>query len=146
MMNLSENEKTTVQAASASRMNMRREARNQLVFLSAQFLLGMAVNRRPVRSAVAPPEPSFPNADPGTRDATAQPVIRIGDDDQHRSRAIGEVMEMTRTTVKITAAAVCATLVSMLFVGSNVGAPLQPVPHPLPVGVAGPAVAARVRS
>jgi len=43
-MNLSENEKTTVQAASASRMNMRREARNQLVFLSAQFLLGMAVN------------------------------------------------------------------------------------------------------
>ena len=49
-MNLSENEKTTVQAASASRMNMRREARNQLVFLSAQFLLGMAVNRRPVRS------------------------------------------------------------------------------------------------
>ena len=88
----------------------------------------------------------FPNADPGTRDATAQPVIRIGDDDQHRSRAIGEVMEMTRTTVKITAAAVCATLVRMLFVGSNVGAPHQPVPHPLPVGVAGPAVAARVRS
>ena len=50
-MNLSENEKTTVQAASASQMNasasqmnMRREARNQLVFLSAQFLLGMAVN------------------------------------------------------------------------------------------------------
>ena len=42
--NLSENEKTTVQAAPASRMNMRREARNQLVFLSAQFLLGMAVN------------------------------------------------------------------------------------------------------
>ena len=41
---MSENEKTTVQAASASRMNMRREARNQLVFLSAQFLLGMAVN------------------------------------------------------------------------------------------------------
>lgn len=88
----------------------------------------------------------FPNADPGTRDATAQPVIRIGDDDQHRSRAIGEVMEMTRTTVKITAAAVCATLVRILFVGSNVGAPHQPVPHPLPAGVAGPAVAARVRS
>jgi hypothetical protein len=43
-MNLSEDEKTTVQAASASRMNMRREARNQLVFLSAQFLLGIAVN------------------------------------------------------------------------------------------------------
>jgi heme A synthase len=43
-MNLSQNEKITVQAASASRMNMRREARNQLVFLSAQFLLGMAVN------------------------------------------------------------------------------------------------------
>ena len=42
-MNLSENEKTTVQAASASRMDMR-HARNQLVFLSAQFLLGMAVN------------------------------------------------------------------------------------------------------
>jgi hypothetical protein len=41
---MSENEKTTVQAASASRMDMRREARNQLVFLSAQFLLGMAVN------------------------------------------------------------------------------------------------------
>jgi hypothetical protein len=41
---MSDNEKTTVQAASASRMNMRREARNQLVFLSAQFLLGMAVN------------------------------------------------------------------------------------------------------
>jgi len=145
-MNLSENEKTTVQAASASRMNMRREARNQLVFLSAQFLLGMAVDRRACAPTVAPPEPSFPNADPGTRDATAQPVIRIGDDDQHRSRAIGEVMEMTRTTVKITAAAVCASLVSMLFVGSNVGAPHQPVPHPLPVGVAGPAVAARVRS
>ena len=33
-----------VEAESASRMNMRREARNQLVFLSAQFLLGMAVN------------------------------------------------------------------------------------------------------
>ncbi len=43
-MNLSEIEKTTVQAGSASRMNTRREARNQLVFLSAQFLLGMAVN------------------------------------------------------------------------------------------------------
>jgi hypothetical protein len=42
-MNPSENEKTTVQAASASRMDMR-HARNQLVFLSAQFLLGMAVN------------------------------------------------------------------------------------------------------
>jgi hypothetical protein len=53
---------------------------------------------------------------------------------------------MTRTTVKITAAAVCATLVSMVFAGSNVGAPHQPVPHPPPVGVAGPAVAARVRS
>ena len=116
------------------------------MFLSAQFLLGMAVDRRACAPTVAPPEPSFPNADPGTRDATAQPVIRIGDDDQHRSRAIGEVMEMTRTTVKITAAAVCASLVSMLFVGSNVGAPHQPVPHPLPVGVAGPAVAARVRS
>ncbi|MGH3194138.1 MAG: hypothetical protein ACRDOL_44140 [Streptosporangiaceae bacterium] len=43
-MHLSENEKPTAQAASASRMNMRREARNQLGFLSAQFLLGMAVN------------------------------------------------------------------------------------------------------
>ena len=43
-MNLNENQKTTVQAAPASRMNMRREARNQLLFLSAQFLLGMAVN------------------------------------------------------------------------------------------------------
>ena len=41
---MSKNEKTTVQAASASRMNMRREARNQLLFTSAQFLLGMAVN------------------------------------------------------------------------------------------------------
>ena len=41
---MSENEKTTVQAASVSRMAMRREARNQLVFLSAQFLLGIAVN------------------------------------------------------------------------------------------------------
>lgn len=40
---MSENEKTTVQAASASRMNIRREARNQLVFLAVQFLLGMAV-------------------------------------------------------------------------------------------------------
>ena len=30
---MSENEKTTVQAVSASRMDMRREARNQLVFL-----------------------------------------------------------------------------------------------------------------
>ena len=39
-----------VEAESASRMNMRREARNHLVFLSAQFLLGMAVDRRPVRS------------------------------------------------------------------------------------------------
>ena len=39
-----------VEAGSASRMNMRREARNHLVFLSAQFLLGMAVDRRPVRS------------------------------------------------------------------------------------------------
>ena len=46
-MNLSENEKTTVQAASASRMNMRREARNQLVFLSAQFLLGMGGRQAP---------------------------------------------------------------------------------------------------
>jgi hypothetical protein len=44
MKTISENEEITVQAASASRMNMRREARNQLVFLSAQFLLGMAVN------------------------------------------------------------------------------------------------------
>ena len=43
-MNLSEDEKTAVQAASASRVSMRREARNQLLFLSAQFLLGMAVN------------------------------------------------------------------------------------------------------
>lgn len=43
-MNLSVDEKTTVQAASASRINMRREARNQFLFLSAQFLLGMAVN------------------------------------------------------------------------------------------------------
>ena len=41
---MSENEKTAVQAASASGMNMRREARLQLLFLSAQFLLGMAVN------------------------------------------------------------------------------------------------------
>jgi hypothetical protein len=41
---MSDNEKTAVQAASASRMNMRREARTQLLFLSAQFLLGMAVN------------------------------------------------------------------------------------------------------
>jgi len=41
---MSEEEKTTTQAASDSRVNMRREARNQLVFLSAQFLLGMAVN------------------------------------------------------------------------------------------------------
>ncbi len=57
--NVSENEKTTVQAASASRMDMR-HARNQLVFLSAQFLLGMAVDRRPrALPAVAPPEPSF---------------------------------------------------------------------------------------
>jgi len=44
MKTISENEEITVQAASASRMNMRREARNQLVFLSAQFLLGIAVN------------------------------------------------------------------------------------------------------
>jgi len=41
---MSEKQKTTVQAASASRMDMRREARFQLVGLSAQFLLGMAVN------------------------------------------------------------------------------------------------------
>ena len=39
-----ENEKTTVQATSASRMDMRREARIQLGFLSAQFLIGMAIN------------------------------------------------------------------------------------------------------
>jgi uncharacterized membrane protein len=44
MKTMSESEKTTAQAASASRMNTRREARNQLAFLSAQFLLGMAVN------------------------------------------------------------------------------------------------------
>ena len=41
---MSENEKATVQGASASRMDMRREARLQLVGLSGQFLLGMAVN------------------------------------------------------------------------------------------------------
>ena len=41
---MSETQKTTVQAPSASRMDMRREARRQLVGLSAQFLLGMAVN------------------------------------------------------------------------------------------------------
>ena len=41
---MSEKQKATVQAASASRMDMRREARFQLAGLSAQFLLGMAVN------------------------------------------------------------------------------------------------------
>ena len=43
-MYLSEDEKRAIEAASASRMSMRREARNELLFLSAQFLLGMAVN------------------------------------------------------------------------------------------------------
>ncbi|MGH2883583.1 MAG: hypothetical protein ACRDPA_12945, partial [Solirubrobacteraceae bacterium] len=41
--NLTEHEKTTVQAAPASQMNIRHEARIQLGFLSAQFLLGMAL-------------------------------------------------------------------------------------------------------
>ena len=58
---MSKNEETTVQAASASRMNMRREARNQLLFLSAQFLLGMAVNliwqRRRRPALLTPPAP-----------------------------------------------------------------------------------------
>jgi hypothetical protein len=44
---MSENEKATVQAASASRMDMRREAQNQLLFLSAQ--------RGPARCAACDP-------------------------------------------------------------------------------------------
>jgi hypothetical protein len=43
-------------------------------------------------------------------------------------------MTMTRTTVKIAVAAVGATLVSMLFVGSTVGALHQPAPPRLPSG------------
>lgn len=43
-MNVTEDDKAAVRAASAGRMSTRREARNQLLFLSAQFLLGMAVN------------------------------------------------------------------------------------------------------
>lgn len=42
-MNLRENEKATAQAAPASRTDISREARIQLGFLSAQFLLGMAL-------------------------------------------------------------------------------------------------------
>ena len=41
---MSENEKTTVQARVSQPDEYRPEARNQLLFLSAQFLLGMAVN------------------------------------------------------------------------------------------------------
>jgi hypothetical protein len=41
---MSGNGKTTVQAAPASRTDLHRPARHQLMGLSAQFLLGMAVN------------------------------------------------------------------------------------------------------
>jgi hypothetical protein len=54
-----------------------------------------------------------------------------------------KVTGMIRTAVKIAMAAVGATLVSMLFVGVFVGALHQSVPHRLPIGVAGPAAAAR---
>lgn len=50
---------------------------------------------------------------------------------------------MIRTTVKIAMSAVGATLAGMLFVGVFVGALHQPAPRQVPVGVAGPAAAAR---
>jgi hypothetical protein len=48
-----------------------------------------------------------------------------------------------KTIGMIVAAAVGLALVSLLFVGSFVGALHKPVPHRLPVGVAGPPAAAR---
>jgi hypothetical protein len=50
---------------------------------------------------------------------------------------------MIRTVAKIAVAAVGLTLISMLFVGSFVGALHDPVPHRLPVGVVAPPAAAR---
>src|SRR5260370_30677694 len=50
---------------------------------------------------------------------------------------------MIRTTVKIAMSAVGATLAGMLFVGVFVGALHQPAPRQVPVGLAGPAAAAR---
>lgn len=50
---------------------------------------------------------------------------------------------MIKNAARIAAAAAASTLVSMLFVGSFVGALHDPAPHGIPVGVAGPAAAAR---
>jgi len=50
---------------------------------------------------------------------------------------------MSKTIAKIAAAAIGVTLVSMLFVGSFVGALHDPAPHRLPVGVVAPPTAAR---
>jgi hypothetical protein len=54
-----------------------------------------------------------------------------------------EVIRMSKTIAKIVAAAIGVTLVSMLFVGSFVGALHDPAPHRLPVGVVAPPAAAR---
>jgi len=50
---------------------------------------------------------------------------------------------MVNAVVRAGAAAAALTLVSMLFVGSFLGALHDPAPHGLPVGVAGPSAAAR---
>jgi len=50
---------------------------------------------------------------------------------------------MAHTVVRAGAAAAALTLVSMLFIGSFLGALHDPAPHGLPVGVAGPPAAAR---
>lgn len=50
---------------------------------------------------------------------------------------------MIRTVARIAAAAIGLTLVSMLFVGSFIGALHNPAPHRLPVGVVAPPAAAR---
>lgn len=50
---------------------------------------------------------------------------------------------MIRTVAKVVAAAIGLTLVSMLFVGSFVGALHDPAPHRLPVGVVASPAAAR---
>jgi len=50
---------------------------------------------------------------------------------------------MIGTTLKIATSAVGATLAGMLFVGVFVGALHQPAPRQVPVGMAGPAAAAR---
>lgn len=50
---------------------------------------------------------------------------------------------MANTVVRAGAAAAALTLVSMLFIGSFLGALHDPAPHGLPVGVAGPPAVAR---